>query len=545
MKILITNTGPWGTGSFTVAKGVMEELLALNHEVKIFFPDTKLPSPDLAYYYDNPELFEIWQFPIKNSQTHLSTFPLIIPDPHPRNTHRRTFLQLTEAEKQLYFQDFEKRIVKLIDEFQPDIIECQHIWAFDHIIEKLGHPFICVAHHSDQLGFSYDHKMQPLALKSAKKAEYIFAISEYVKKEVLTLYGVEKDKVIVIGNGYDKKVFKKQKVNKAALFKKLGLNIPQNAHLVSFAGKISRTKGIDILLQANKLIPAQENIHFLILGAGDINEVLEEATEESKKLCSFERVHFLGHQPSQILSQIHNISTISTLPSRSEGFGIACLEAMACGLPVVVTRTGHLEKYAVGEIISSESPQELARAIVKLVNLSSKKYRALSKKALAKAQEFSWSEITKKRLQYYSKVIKDNNKPKKHILRGSKNMGKNILVVEDDQDASMLVDKILKYYKHTVKIIASSKEALEYCKNNPPPDIILMDISLPEITGLELTKMIKELPAYKDTPIIATTAYSRSDMEKQVVEAGCIGMLAKPFTPSELVKTIEEFIKQS
>ena len=124
-------------------------------------------------------------------------------------------------------------------------------------------------------------------------------------------------------------------------------------------------------------------------------------------------------------------------------------------------------------------------------------------------------------------------------------MGKNILVVEDDKDASMLVEKILTYYKHTVKIIATSKEALEYCKKNPPPDIILMDISLPEITGLELTKMLKELPAYKDTPIIATTAYSRSEMEKQAVEAGCVGMLSKPFTPSELIKTIEDYTKKA
>ena len=72
-----------------------------------------------------------------------------------------------------------------------------------------------------------------------------------------------------------------------------------------------------------------------------------------------------------------------------------------------------------------------------------------------------------------------------------------------------------------------------------------MDISLPEIDGLELTKMIKELPPYAKVPIIASTAYSEKEMEEKALKAGCVNMIAKPFSPSELVKMIEQYIGPS
>ncbi len=411
MRILITNTGPWGTGSFTVAQAVMEELIALGHEVKIFFPDTQLPTKELNYYYKRSKIFEIWKFPIQKDKVKLEYFPLIITDPHPRNPNGKTLLQITKKQKELYFNEFKVRIKKLIEKFKPDIIECQHIWAFDHIIHELGYPYICVAHHSDQLGFKYDHKMRPTALLGAKNAKYIFAISKFVKKEVISLYSKEKEKekVIVLSNGYNKKVFRLLNLNRSKILKKYDLKIPKNAKIISFAGKISRTKGIDILLKANRLIQKKANVHFIILGSGNIEKTLK---KNEKHLCSFENVHFLGHRPPKTLAEIHNISNFSVLPSRSEGFGIACLEAMACGLPVIVTNTGGLEEYAVGKIVKVNNHRALSKAILKLVELSSDDYKILSKEALDKAKEFSWPRITKKRLKYYEKVIEESKQGK-------------------------------------------------------------------------------------------------------------------------------------
>ena len=85
MRILFTNTGPWGTGSATVVDAISQEMMRQGHEVKIIFPDCHFESMDMDQYYGHPEVYHIWNFPIKRDGVELYTFPLIIPDPHPRS----------------------------------------------------------------------------------------------------------------------------------------------------------------------------------------------------------------------------------------------------------------------------------------------------------------------------------------------------------------------------------------------------------------------------------------------------------------------------
>lgn len=401
MRILFTNTGPWGTGSFTLAKALAESFEGLGHEVKIFFPDRRIETSDQEEFYQNRNRYHIWPFPLKSEDTAIDYFPLMIPDPHPRNPERNTFSQLSEMQLSLYLNSFEKQIKKVIDDFKPDVIECQHIWAMDHVLQKLGHTYFCTAHHSDQMGFRFDKRMQKPAVTSARGAEYIFAISDYVKRDVMDLYGIAEEKVIVIENGYDQKMFIPKKIDRCKVLKKLGLELPSDAFLVSFAGKISKTKGIDVLLRANKLLPKAANIHFLICGSGEIQDVIG---GENPSDFSFERMHFIGHQKPEMLSQIHNVCEMSVLPSRSEGFGIACLEAMGCGLPMVFTDSGGMSDYAVGMKVEKENPIALAKGLLHLRELSNEEKKRLSEQAVTVARKFSWEKIAKKRLEFYKRT---------------------------------------------------------------------------------------------------------------------------------------------
>ncbi|MDX8430509.1 MAG: glycosyltransferase family 4 protein [Candidatus Algichlamydia australiensis] len=401
MRILFTNTGPWGTGSFTLAKALAESFEHLGHEIKIFFPDRKAMSDDQKEFYENKKRYHIWPFPLEDGKTKIDYFPLMIPDPHPRNPKRNTFSQLSDQQLQLYLHSFEKQISKVIEEYQPDVIECQHIWAMDHIIQKLGHRYFCTAHHSDQMGFRFDPRMRKAAISSAKKAEKIFAISDYVKQDVCNLYDLEEKKVVVIENGYDQKMFQPTRSCREKVLSELGLQIPDRAFLVSFAGKISKTKGIDVLLKANRLLSKKANIHFLICGSGDIEEVLG---EECRSQFSFDHMHFIGHQTPQKLSQIHNISDCSVLPSRTEGFGIACLEAMGCGLPMVFTESGGMSDYAVGIKVEKENPIQLAEGLLELKTIADEKKSTLSQEAYQVAKKFSWDTIANKRLFHYQNL---------------------------------------------------------------------------------------------------------------------------------------------
>ncbi len=405
MRVLISNTGPWGTGSGTVADAVLRELEQKGHEVKAIFPDSGLPGEQYDKYYQQPEKYHIVPFPASINGTYLYTFPLIIPDPNPRNFENAwTFKRMSARELQAYFLYMNRHIKQVINHFQPDVIECQHIWAIDHLIGQLGYQYISVAHHSDQLGFIYDPRMAQLAKKSAHEARYIFAISDYVKKEVGELYGVNEDKIITIPNGYNSEIFKPLPVERRGLLKEFNLPAENDMEIITFCGKISRTKGIDILLQANQIIQRQKPVMILVLGGGSLTQF----NEQEKAGFSLKNVYFLGHRSPEDLARLHNIARLSVLPSRTEGFGIAALEAMACGLPVVATRTGGLQQFVVGELVEVERVDLLAQAILKILDLPAEPYSSLVNQARQKASQYSWPDIVEKRLEYYTELAEEN-----------------------------------------------------------------------------------------------------------------------------------------
>jgi glycosyltransferase involved in cell wall biosynthesis len=401
LKILFINTGPWGTGSFTIVKGLAKELRKLGHQVKVFFPDANFDSIDKDEYYSNTDLYHIWKFPLKSNGLEIATFPLMITDPHPRNPHAITFKQLSDDQLALYEHELHKHLSQLINSFKPDIIECHHIWYASWVLSQMGLDYIVTAHHSDQLGFRYDHRVQKKAIASAVSARKIIAISEFVKREVMRLYHVDENKIIIADNGYDTDVFKETPLDRQEVLDQLKIKMNPDAKIISFAGKLSKTKGIDILLQANKLLDPAMNIHFIVMGAGEIQDFCSKMDPDS---YSLNNMHFVGHQTPEGVSNIHNISLLSVLPSRSEGFGISCLEAMGCGLPMVVTRSGGPEHFAVGKIIDVGSPKQLADGIMEILNLPADEYQALRKQAQDVAKRYAMTRVTQKHLEIYQSL---------------------------------------------------------------------------------------------------------------------------------------------
>lgn len=401
MRVLITNTGPWGTGSATVTDGVARELMNLGHKVKVVFPDVGFETDDKDIYYGNPKVYNILKFPVDYKNTCLYTFPLIISDPNPRNYRKAwTFKDLSKREMDAYFNYFKERIIKIIDLFEPDIIECQHIWAMDFIIHELGLPYVSVAHHSDQLGFKQDKRMRHYAKEAAKSARYIFAVSKMVRNEVLQLYFVDPEKVIVLPNGYDQRTFFPKQLSKTKVLHSLGIKNKNDLPVVTFAGKISKTKGVDVLLEANKIIQKKFPAIFLLFGSGELQDILNESREYELK-----NVHLMGHHRSETLAKAHKIAKLSVLPSRTEGFGIAALEAMGCGTPVVATKSGGPEEF-ITELVEPDDPINLANGIIKILELDDEEYMNVRHRALQVAKKYSWGWIVKERIKYYKKALK-------------------------------------------------------------------------------------------------------------------------------------------
>ncbi len=118
-----------------------------------------------------------------------------------------------------------------------------------------------------------------------------------------------------------------------------------------------------------------------------------------------------------------------------------------------------------------------------------------------------------------------------------------ILYVEDNPDNRMLVRRILLSEDYGLLEAQSAAQALEVLKS-ARPDLILMDINMPDMDGYTLTSKIKNMPGFERVPIIALTAnVMRGDKEK-TLEAGCDGYIQKPLDIDQLIREVERFLSR-
>jgi len=125
----------------------------------------------------------------------------------------------------------------------------------------------------------------------------------------------------------------------------------------------------------------------------------------------------------------------------------------------------------------------------------------------------------------------------------SENKG-TILYVEDNIDNRTLVRRILLSEDYDLIEATNAAECLKVLENTKP-DLILMDINMPDMDGYTLTAKIKTTPGFERVPILALTAnVMRGDKEK-TLEAGCDGYIQKPLDIDQLIKEIERFLARS
>ena len=122
-------------------------------------------------------------------------------------------------------------------------------------------------------------------------------------------------------------------------------------------------------------------------------------------------------------------------------------------------------------------------------------------------------------------------------------MSRKILVVEDNDRNRRLLKVLLKAKGYEVIEAATGQEAMNYLKHQNP-DLILMDIQLPNTDGLALTKKIKNDSETGHIPIVAVTAYAMKGDKERILEAGCDAYISKPINTRELPLLIETFFKR-
>ena len=123
-------------------------------------------------------------------------------------------------------------------------------------------------------------------------------------------------------------------------------------------------------------------------------------------------------------------------------------------------------------------------------------------------------------------------------------MSQKILVVEDNNRNRRLLKILLESRGYEVLEAVTGEEAMRYLSDSKP-DLILMDIQLPNVDGLELTRNIKSNPKTADIPIVAVTAYAMKGDRERILEAGCDGYISKPIDTRKLILLVAEILKDS
>jgi two-component system cell cycle response regulator DivK len=123
-------------------------------------------------------------------------------------------------------------------------------------------------------------------------------------------------------------------------------------------------------------------------------------------------------------------------------------------------------------------------------------------------------------------------------------MSTRILHVEDNPANRMIVRDLLEFQGYQVLEVTNGEEALAAAERERP-DLILMDIQLPRISGLEASRRIKAREDLQRIPIIAVTSFALSGDDQQAAEAGCDAYIAKPYRPRDLLQLIQKLLRDN
>ena len=360
MRILMINHFPLeGSGSGTYTKNLATQLVKLGHEVCVILPENKAVIPQYEGVRLHPVFFTN---PDDPTATDAGALPFNFPcfTTHPASV--LSFDDMSDEQMRAYLAAFQQAINDEVENFKPDIVHGQHVWALPSLAANCGVPLVLTAHGTDLMGFDKWPHMRHFADTAMDACARVICISADNEQLLKTAFPGHADKVVRMRNGYNPDIFYPQKLDRAEVLGRYGLDY-HGEDVILFAGKMTRFKGIDILVDAAVMYEeACPNAITVLAGDGEeCNNLRVQADGLELK-----RVHFIGNVAQDELARLYNIADIDLVPSRREPFGLVAVEAMACGTPVVATNQGGLPDFvndSVGCLVEPENPADLARGI--------------------------------------------------------------------------------------------------------------------------------------------------------------------------------------
>ena len=309
----------------------------------------------------------------------------------------------------------------------PDIVHC-HTW-YSHLAGCLARPLtgarLVLTTHSlephrpwkvEQLGTAY-HATAWIERTAYENADGVIAVSEAMKADVQSLYGVSPDRVRVIHNGIDPDEYRPRPSPETV--RRLGVD--PTRPIVLFVGRITRQKGILHLVRAIRFLEPGLQV-VLCAGAPDTPEIGEEMTRlvtDVKRDTRADVIWIPEMLPRPDVIALYTHADVFVCPSVYEPFGIINLEAMACETPVVASAVGGIPEIVVpgktgllvpfepegGESPEPRDAEQFSRSLATAINelMSAPELRTeMAKAARSRVLEkFSWQRIAAATLEFY------------------------------------------------------------------------------------------------------------------------------------------------
>lgn len=395
MKILIpTQFFLDGSGSGIYVQNIAREFIDLGHEVKVIATDNR-PVTDKPFPVRTIICNEDGDADLNFNVPFFTT--------HPKSS--QTFYDLSDEQFQRYVDVIGEVLAEEIAAFEPDVVHCQHASIASYHLANLGVPYCITLHGTDLMGFKKEPRFHDYVLQGAEGSYRLISISQQVTAETKELFKVGDDKIVLVHNGYDDKLFYPRSVSRKDVLAKYGID--EAPYLVSFVGKLAHFKGIDVLIDAAVLYEKElEGVITLIVGQGALRGELEEQVRS----LGLKGIRFLGHQSQDSCAEIYSVADISTVPSRVEPFGLVAIEALACGTPVVASNGGGLPDFIderVGALVTMEKADELAATIVHEIKEDAKATKGRFAAKYAK-EGFAWRVPVAKMVRLFDEAIRNS-----------------------------------------------------------------------------------------------------------------------------------------
>jgi glycosyltransferase involved in cell wall biosynthesis len=238
--------------------------------------------------------------------------------------------------------------------------------------------------------------------KSLQKADGIVTISHFTERQLVERFVFDMDKMRVIHPGIN---LQEWGMHDSENLKPTSDSLALPSDFLLFVGAQEPRKNLPRLLESLKLIHDRyQKIPLVLVGRKGLDS--DNVQKNIQKLGLDSEVKTVGYVNKNELKHIYGLASAFVFPSLMEGFGIPLLEAMACGVPIVTSRTSALPEIAqdAAVYIDPEDPEDMATKIIHLLEDTALREKLVSA-AESRVKFFSWEKTARKALQFYQSVM--------------------------------------------------------------------------------------------------------------------------------------------